>query len=620
MKSEKYPQTPKSDGLDQRLHLLLSVVAAAFVMLVFRLWTLQVYQKEKFEDLAKVNYVREVVVPSERGKILDRHGRPMAEDVSFWDVWISIATDRREKRIVTPAVSRSLQILSEILEKPYAALENTYKTKKRDSNYKHKRVLIESRAPFDKYVAIEERRIEFPMEAMVFTVETPNRRYRYGDLAGHVLGYTGNINSTQLQEERYTGYSPRDRVGISGVEYQYEEYLRGQDGTNQIFVDKLEIQHGSAIEIKPAISGNDVQLSLDYKLQLAAETILGASRGVIVVTNVKDNSLLALASSPRYDPNDIITHYGKYLLDPSHPLVHRAISARYEPGSVFKVFEMFGLLEDLKVDPSERVYCPGSFSLPGRAKPWRCHKREGHGSVDMIQALSKSCDVYFYEMAGRRLGIDRMAACAIDFGLGDKTNIDLPNEQWGPFPSRATKREWVPGFTINQAIGQGDILLTPIQISTAICAVANRGTLNQPHVAQKIHFSDGKTPDLEIQSTPSGTIEASSRTFSIVQKAMWEVCNDVIGGTGRRVYDQDPNNPWRYVIDQKFTVAGKTGTAQHGGELDHAWFVCFGPFENPEIVITVLLEDAGHGGEVAAPLAKKLIEVYRGRVELQDLV
>jgi len=620
MKSEKFPQTPKWDGLDQRLHILLSIVAAAFVILVFRLWTLQVYQKEKFEDLAKVNYVREVVVPSVRGKILDCRGRPLAEDVSFWDVWISITTDRRDKNIVTPAVSQSLQILSKILDKPFSTLENKYKTQKRDSNYKHKRVLIESRVPFDKYVAIEERTIEFPTEAMVFTVETPNRLYRYGDLAGHVLGYTGNINQKQLEEERYAGYSPRDRVGYDGVEYQYEKYLRGQDGSNQIFVDKHEIQHGSPIEIQPAISGNDVQLSLDYKLQLAAEMILGASRGVIVVTNVKDNSLLALASSPRYDPNDIITHYGKYLLDPSHPLVHRAISSRYEPGSVFKVFEMFGLLEDLKADPNERVYCPGKFSLPGVSHIWHCHKLEGHGSVDMIQALCKSCDVYFYEMAGRRLGIDRMAACAIDFGLNDKTNIDLPNEKYGPFPSRATNRNWFQGYTINQAIGQGEILLTPVQIATAICAIANRGTLFQPHVARKIVFSDGKTPDLEIQPAPSGTIEASSRTFSIVHKAMWGVCNDVIGGTGRRIYEQDPNNPWRYVIDPEFTVAGKTGTAQHGGEKDHAWFVCFGPFENPEIVITVLLEDAGHGGEVAAPLAKKMIEVYRGRVELQDLV
>ncbi len=593
---------------------------ACFVFLVFRLWTIQIYQNEKFKNIAQDNYQRRVVVPSQRGKIRDRYGYILAEDVNFWDVWIPFKRNSRGERIVTKEIDTTLQILSGILERPYNTLVHRYKTVPTDINYKHLRVCIEERIPFNKYIAILERKNEFPDEAMVFTVEMPTRSYRYGDLAAHVLGYTRKIGPKELQQKRYEGYSHRDRIGKSGIEDEYEEFLRGQDGINLIYVDKHEIQRGGAVEVKKAISGNDVFLTIDYKLQQAAELVLGASRGAIIVSNPNDNSILALASSPRYDPNYRITHNSQYITDPDHPLYHRAIASWYPPGSVFKPFELFALLEDLNIDPDDTVYCPGRFSLPG-GPTWRCHKLAGHGKMDMINALARSCDVYFYEMVGNRLGMEQLAAWAINFGFNDITGIDIPGEKNYPFPFRIINGK---GDKINLSIGQGRLVLTPLQINTALTAIVNRGMLFKPRVSQRIEFVDPNKPDKTFESQLAGTIEATSETFSLVHKAMYEVCNNLVNGTGRRIYDQDPDQPWRYVQDEDFIVAGKTGTAQtaslESGHPSHAWFVCFGPFEDPEIVITVLVENGGHGGDVAAPMAKKIIEVYRGDVELQDLV
>ncbi len=622
MMQNQATQVSKSQRIDRRLHIFLTLSLAIFSIFVFRLWSLQIYQQEQFELLAKNNSIRQVIVPSQRGKILDRNGKVLAEDVNYWDVWVPISNWRRT---ITDEVSQTLQLLSEILDEPYATLERRYKTGRRDENYKHERILIKERIPFDQYREIEERRIEFPKEAMVFTQEMPTRHYRYGSSAAHVLGHTGQITAEELKKERYANYSRRDRVGKTGIEYQYEKYLRGEDGVREIFVDTHEIQRGIAREVKKTVSGNNVRLNIDMELQQAAESILGASKGAIIVSDPQ-NSILALVSSPRFDPNRYREDFDKNLLAPDNPLYHRAIATGHPPGSVFKIFEVFGFLENLGIDPSHQVFCSGRFYLPGVRRPWRCHKRSGHGDMDLIQAISKSCDVYFYEM-GKRLGLERISTTAVDFGLNKRTGIDLPSEKYYPFPSRATHPDWTKGKTINLSIGQGEMRSTPIQINTALAAIVNNGTLYQPLVGREIIFQDGNKQSIQPEIT--GTISAASETFAIVKKGMWEVCNDVIGGTGRRVYDQDPDNPWRYAMNEDFVIAGKTGTAQSGkiivdGELvdkePHAWFVCYGPYENPEIVITILVEFSGHGGEVAAPMAKKLIEVYRNRDKLKDLV
>ena len=338
--------------------------------------------------------------------------------------------------------------------------------------------------------------------------------------------------------------------------------------------------------------------------------ILGGSRGVIIAQDPRNGAIRAMASSPRFDPN----HYARALQqsssNPERPLYHRAVKGTYPPGSVFKCFELLPILEDLKLSPYRSEYCSGRFPMTGQ----RCHKRTGHGHMNMFAAVQKSCDVYFYSVIGTKLGIDRLAVWANEFGLNGNTGIDLPQESTVPFPSRANRRYWYPGDTVNLSIGQGVMLLTPLQISNGMCAIANRGTVYKPKIAKEVRSPDGaliRTIEPEI----AGKIEASTKSWDIVHRALWEVMYEP-SGTGRHIITRQDR-------EEKFILGGKTGTAEAPPKNSptHAWFVLYaGENGVPEIVITVLVERGGHGGEHASPLAKKLLEVYRNRVGLEDLV
>lgn len=610
MKKGKTTLVLKTANVDRRLQLLVFILIAIFSLLVFRLWNIQIYRQEEFKLKSQRNLVRLLPIPSERGQILDRNGRVLVKDVNFWNVWLPIRSEQR-RRAVTPEIHQSLELLSGILEVPYDSLKNTYLTKGRDLYYKHYRVQVAKNIPFDKYVEIETRRVEFPTAAMVYTEAVPQRFYRYNELAAHVMGHTREINRRELELMRDKGYKSGDRIGSAGVEASYEEYLRGKEGINQVFVNKFEIQQGPAMEIQPAIPGNNVVMTMDYKLQLAAERILGASRGVMIAQDPRNGQILAMASSPRFDPNNYSKAMAMSSSDPNRPLYHRAIRGTYPPGSIFKIYEMLPLLETLKVTTRHTEYCPGFFYLPGLSSPWKCHKKGGHGRVNLYDAIRVSCNVFFYNAVGMKLGIDHLVVAAAEHGLTGKTEIDLPEEKVAIYPSRATKKHWYRGYTINMSIGQGETLLTPLQVSNSVSALANRGTLYKPRVIKEIRSPEGnllKTIEPEVL----GQIEAKPETWDIIHHAMWEVVNTP-NGTGRRIVDGKN-------IEKPFILAGKTGTAEDGKIREpHAWFTCFGPYENPEIVVTVILENAGHGGEVAAPLAKKLIEVYLGRVFIEDL-
>jgi len=609
MKQKKIPLSMKSFKVDRRIHVILFLIAAVFTVLVFRLWTIQVYNQADYKLARLGNMTREVEIQSVRGDIRDRYGRVLARDVSNRDIWITI----NKKREITPAVRISLELLSEILDKPYESLEKAYRTKERES--KRREIRVAERIPHHVYVTLEERKIEFPKEAMIFARKVPTRSYHNDTLAAHILGYTGPIDKKETKMERYAKYAPYSLIGKAGIEKQYELYLHGSDGINKIIVDKNEIQRGAAEEIKSAIPGNNVILNIDNDYQLAAEQILGVSEGVIIVSDPRDNSIMAMASNPRYHPK----YYRDYLRAPNQPLFDRAIQGKYEPGSVFKIFEAFAILEELKISPEYEVFCSGTWSKPGWKMKARCHKLSGHGYMNLYDAIKLSCNVYFYTLVGEKMCVDggrRLRKWAMEFGFEDKTGIDLPDEATASiFPSRETERhssqrKWYHGNAISHAIGQGGVLFTPLQVNTALCGIANGGTLYKPQLAQKIISSKGeviKTFEPEI----AGKIEASTKTFEIVQKAMWEVVNHP-RGTGRRLSG---------FKDMNFTMAGKTGTAQPGNRgVPHAWFVCYGPFEKPEIAITVLIVNGGHGGAVASPLAKQFLDVYLGNVTIKDLV
>ncbi len=598
MKRKKSPLHSKPNLVDRRLQVFLLLVIGVLCILVFRLWTIQIYQNEKYVKLSERNFYREVPVLSERGRILDRNGWVLASDENYWDVWIPIAKRSGGKNVVVPEVKMSLELLSDILDEPYSSLEAKYTNGRRDIHYKQNRVRVATRIPWQYYVAIRERTIEFPSKAMVFTQPAPTRRYWFEETAAHILGYTSEINKRELAARTKMGYKSGDRIGRTGIERQYELLLRGIDGVNQVIVDKYEIQQGQATPKELAKPGSDVVLHLDKDLQQAAEMILGVSDGVMIATDPRNGAVLAMASNPRFNPH----HPSAYMNDPKQPLFHKAVSGFYEPGSVFKVFETLALLETegFHVNPTDTVFCSGVFTLGGN--PWRCHKREGHGHLDMYGAVAKSCNVYFYTKISQ-LGFDRLYPWLSEFGFNRLTNIDLPNEKIEPFPTPKYK-----GDTINMSIGQGDVLLSPIQVATALNAIANRGTVYQPQLAHKILAPDEQVLQV-FKPKVAHQIEAATKTWDIIHQSMWDVVN--AGGTGRRIL----------MPDDDFEIAGKTGTAQTSiGDLTHAWFVCFAPYDEPEIAITIITELAGHGGEQAAPLARQLLDVYFGRLGLEDLM
>ncbi|MGC9327912.1 MAG: penicillin-binding protein 2, partial [Candidatus Hinthialibacter sp.] len=580
----------KTNKVERRIKLFMLLIVGFFAVLVFRLWTIQIYRQEDYLQSSLNNMQRLAPIQSIRGEIRDSNGKILAKDVNYHDVWIKL-NYKNSRRAVTPDVQKSLEMLSDILGKSYKRLEYDYLHKTRDPFYKRLQVCVANRIPPHQYVILEERKMEFPEEAMIFARKVPTRYYHYNSLAAHILGLTGPIDANEKNNEEFADYAPYSLVGKSGIEKQYESYLHGSDGLNRIIVDKNEIQRSPSLEVKAAVPGNNIVLNLVYEYQFAAERILGASAGVIIVSTT-DNRLLAMASNPRYDLNEYRKKYGVYLTDPLNPFYHRAVSGKYEPGSVFKIYEAFALLEELKISPEHKVYCPGYFSQ--WATRWNCHKKTGHGYLNLYEAICLSCNVYFYEMVGAKLNIPggrRLRKWAIEFGFEDKTGVDLPDEPSpSAFPSKDTERAlnfaYTPGVGVNNAIGQGGVLFSPLQVHTAACAIVNNGVLYQPQVAQKI-LSHGGEVIKTFEPMKAGMVNASTKTFQTVRKAMWEVVNHP-RGTGRQLKDY-PN----------FTVAGKTGTAQAGNRGEpHAWFVCFGPYENPEIVITVMIENGGHGGEV----------------------
>ena len=358
---------------------------------------------------------------------------------------------------------------------------------KRDENRKFNQICIAERIPWDKYVAVVSlSSTEFPKEAMVFTEAVPLRHYPYGSAAAHILGHMSEISEAELSMPKYTDYKSGDRIGKDGVEYTYEKYLRGKEGNQQVFVDTYEIQHGSPADKTAPIPGNDLFLNIDINLQMAAEQVLSTTRGAIIISNPRDNSILAMASNPRFDPNTFSEDYNLLKNDPDRPMLHRAISSSYPPGSIFKIFESVGIMEDLKYNEKHAESCPGFFTMAGAGHTWKCHKLTGHGSVDLIDALRLSCDVYFYKM-GLNLTINGLYNTAVRFGLDRPTGIDIKGESVRPYPSLYTWRKgWYPGDTVNAAIGQGKVALTPLQIQTGLCAVANRGTVYPPRVGNRI--------------------------------------------------------------------------------------------------------------------------------------
>jgi penicillin-binding protein 2 len=581
--------------LRTRISILGYGLAAILGVLIFGFWQLQVVQSSHYSDLAERNRIKEIRLVAPRGKIYDRNHKLLADNRPSYNIVYV-----RENSL--HSVEETVAMLGNGLGMSVDDLLQKINRKKKDPAYQP--ITLKEDAGVGDVAFVMAHGSELPEVSVEYQ---PRRLYREGDVAAHALGYIGEVSEAQLLDS--PDLKPRDQVGKAGLELVYDSVLRGIDGSRHVVVNNSgrEIET-LPDEVKP-IAGHDIYTTIDLDLQKAAEAVIGDRVGAAVVLDPRSGEILALVSKPAFDPNRFTTgisafDFNNLMTDPDKPFQNRAIQSMQPPGSIFKIFEAAAGLESETVTALDHVHCAGSETFYGRS--FGCWEPRGHGNVDMYEAIVHSCDVYFYEL-GKQLGIDRISQFASMAGLGRKTGVDLPGEIAGLIPSedwskRVKRVKWAPIETINVSIGQGQIGVTPIQAAWAVGGLASGGRLKQPRLVEPQQLRDlgFDSPDIRFEQ-----YKVSEDTVETVSKSMWGVVNDGGTATITRV--------------DGFDVAGKTGTAQvvnksiykKGGENeDHAWFVGFAPYRNPEIVISVLIEHGGHGGLAAAPVAKAVFDAY----------
>jgi penicillin-binding protein 2 len=498
--------------------------------------------------------------------------------------------------------------LSVLLKMPLAELREALDRVPPDS---FRPVRVRRGLSLEEVTDVEERQLELP--GVVIEVE-PQRVYPTSTFAAHLLGYVREVSEEQMKQGRYRR---GDMIGQTGLERLLDEYLRGKEGGERIEVDAMgrPVQVMRREEPNP---GGQVITSIDRRIQEAAERAMAGRAGAVVVMDPRNGDVLALTSSPafaldRLSGNLDREDWRRLVSDPMTPLMNRALQSQYAPGSVFKIVVAAAGLQEGTIVPTDRTHCTGEFHLgEWTFKDW---KAGGHGSVDLLGAIRESCNVFFYEK-GLKVGGPVIAKYASAFGLGEATQIDLPGEKLGLIPQPKLRRDrrvggWHAGETVNMSIGQGAVLVTPMQIARFMSAVANGGVLWKPRLVQRIErpekgvvWSDG--------GSVTGHVELSPMVWAFLRQSLWSVVNEGGTGAGARIAGLD--------------IAGKTGTAQiiakskaEKGQ-DHAWFASFAPVGEPEAVVVVLVERGGKGGQVAAPIARKVLNaIFMEKVASVDL-
>jgi penicillin-binding protein 2 len=649
-----------------RLTFLSVVVIGLFLALLARLWFLQVLAGDRYVEIADSNRLDSVVIEAPRGAILTDGGDELVKNRPA----LTISADRQllldnDGAPRDEAAERVIVRLAAVLEL--------------DEDEILERMTSQRRSPFRPVP------IEFDVAPeTVFTVrehqelftgvvaETlPVREYPHGEFAAHLVGYLNEISDAELSSGEFTDYRGGDLVGRAGLEQAYESDLRGRDGVRYLVVNAQ--RHVVDVQSERApVQGNDLVVSLDLELQAAVEELLAsgmeASReierddgrtlpstaGSAVVLDPRDGRVLAMASYPTYDPREFVggltPQYAEYLYqdpDVPAPTVNRAIQGRYPPGSVFKTASGAAFVEGGLVGPRSLVECPPSYSIGDVTfRNWNRGVHEGR--MDLADALMRSCDTYFYELAhtqwqreqrqisdngGELDGVDEvMARVAREFGFGRTLGIDLPSEAPGTIPDRATKQAvwlerrerwcaqaetaeddyqrailddncryggaWRGGDAVNTSIGQGEILTTPLQVAASYAAVANGGTLYRPHLGQRIVSPSGEVVR-EIEPEAIGTLPIDEQTLAVMQEGL-EAVVMTPRGTGSSAFAGFP-------LDQ-VPVAGKTGTAEFGSRVPYAWFAGYAPTNDPELVVVVNVEEGGGGSQTAAPIVRNIME------------
>ncbi len=571
------------------LFLLYACVAFLFLFFILRFWYLQVLRGEDYARQAQENRLHLERIYSNRGLILDRQGRLLAENRPAY----CIAITRED----CPDIPASLAQISQWTSVPPETLTAKYQQDRSKVLPFEPQILI-SDIPFDTLVQIEMKLPQWPGLSIVIR---QRRHYAQGPLFSHILGYVAEAGEKELDADKELALG--DIVGKQGLELGLEKQLRGKKGLQEIEVDAKGRRLARDVKKLPA-GGENITLSLDLNMQQAAADALGDEAGSIVIMEPATGRLVALLTKPAFDNNAFaarLSHkeWEALRTDPRHPLMNRSIQSVYPPGSVWKLM-MAGLVLSEGISPKESVLCSGSVQLGSHT--FRCWKAGGHGRVDMAQSLVQSCDVYYYQM-GEKIGIDKLAAFAKKCGFGDVTGISLPHEQKGLVPDRAWRRgrgeAWQKGETLNVSIGQGSTLVTPIQLAAFVSALLNDGRMLKPNLSATA--PPEKKGDLPIK--------AEGRRF--ILDAMRQTVDD---GTARVIKRSDA------------IMGGKTGTAQvvKIGDVrlkkhqmsyehrDHAWMATWGMKDDKTYVVVVMLEHGGGGSSAAGPVARKMYESLFG--------
>jgi penicillin-binding protein 2 len=597
-----------SNRLNLRIAILTTVVIAAVATVLLRLWSLQVLDGEHYRALARDHGVLNVRVHPPRGEILDRNGKVLVENRTVMSLELrpsDLPTDSTERR-------RELHKLGDLLGLSQREIRRRVRATPQYAGYP---VVLKQGLDRRLLFYLLENKESFPG---VSVERTYVRKYPDGTLAAHLLGLVGQISPRQLKRAKYRGLQPGDIIGQAGVEYAYDKFLRGTAGSQRIQVDALGRPRGM-LGNRPAQAGDNLRLTLDSGLQEVGESALRAKGlpGAFVAMDVHSGAVLAMGSYPTYDPSFYTRPHTKAQYDafgnrPGDPLVDRADQGGYPTGSAFKPITATAALEDGLITPSTIFNDTGSLDIGGLV----VHNAGGaaNGPIDMSTALQVSSDVYFFNLGLHASASGRggqIQDWAFKFGLGRNPDLDIPNASAGLIPTPAWRnrvyrshknpyidRPWNQGDNVNLAVGQGDVMVTPLQLARAYAALANGGTLVRPHLGGRIVDVNGKTVE-RIKPPPKRHLRISDETRNVILGGLERAAMEP-GGTSYPVMGGFP-----------FPVAGKTGTAERGtGQEDQSWYSVIAPYNNPRIVVTVTVEHGGFGVESAAPIARSILERY----------
>jgi penicillin-binding protein 2 len=575
----------------ERLAAASYVIVGMIGLLLLGFWKLQVIDSDKYGQMAERNRVRSIPIIAPRGRMLDRDGRVLVDNYPSFSVLLLRDDDA--------ALDKSLPIIADglglSLDEIKEQLEST------DKLPKFQPIVIKPEATPGDVAFIESHRADIPILEMLMV---HRRRYLPGGFMAHASGYVGEVSEQQIESSNGK-YRPGDIAGKSGLERQYNDLLVGTDGMRRVIVNSVGKEMGH-LDQQDAIPGKQIQLTIDYDLQQVAEAGLGDKKGAVVALDPRTGEVLAFASHPAPDPNDFAIRVSKEEWqrlneDKDRPLLNRVTQAQLAPGSVFKIIMATAMLESKTPPENFTAFCPGYGTFYGQMHKCWVYGKSSHGVVNLHSAIVHSCDVFFYNV-GMRMGIETIAKYARMLGLGAKTGIDLPSEEAGLVPSeewvqRVYHHKWYPGSTISVAIGQGSVMVTPLQVAYAIGGIASGGEFKQPHLMK------------DAANVGEMHVPLAENTVEQVTQGMYGVINEA-GGTGSSIKLQG------------IEFCGKSGTAQMmsygaasrlglGKGLNDGWFVGYAPRRNPEIVVAAVVQDtAEHGGTASGPVVRDIVKAY----------